>query len=169
MASDDPHGGSTKIEPGTFGGGRADRPPAVVDGLSRLLADTYTLYLKTQNYHWNVTGPMFPTLHVLFEAQYRELALAVDQVAERIRVLGARAPASYREFARCSTIGEDDDRPDAVEMIRRLAGGHEAVVRTATSVGRALEATNDAPTADLVVQRIAAHEAAVWMLRSTLA
>jgi starvation-inducible DNA-binding protein len=169
MASDDPHGGTTPIEPGTIGGGRADRPLAVVDGLSRLLADTYTLYLKTQNYHWNVTGPMFPTLHALFEAQYRELALAVDQVAERIRVLGARAPASYGEFARCSSIHEDDDRPDATEMIRRLAEGHEAVILTAASVGRALEATDDAPSADLVTQRIAAHEAAAWMLRSTLA
>ena len=104
----------------------ADRK-AITDGLSRLLADSYTLYLKTHNYHWNVTGPMFQTLHLMFETQYTELALAVDLIAERIRSLGERAPGSYREFAALSSIGEDADQPDAHEMIRRLVAGHAAL------------------------------------------
>src|SRR5215210_9558151 len=103
----------------------------IAEGLSRLLADTYTLYLKTHNFHWNVTGPMFQTLHLMFETQYNELALAVDLVAERIRALGAPAPGSYREFAALSSVPEDDDRPNATEMIRRLVTGQESVARTA--------------------------------------
>ena len=141
----------------------------IADGLARLLADTYTLGLKTQNYHWNVTGPMFHTLHLMFETQYNELALAVDLIAERIRALGARAPGSYREFAQYSTISEEDDRPDAPEMIQRLVAGQDDVVRTAKAVSAVVESAHDEPTADLLTQRILAHEKAAWMLRSLLA
>ncbi|MCU0259846.1 MAG: DNA starvation/stationary phase protection protein [Ilumatobacteraceae bacterium] len=141
----------------------------IADGLSRLLADTYTLYLKTHNYHWNVTGPMFQTLHLMFETHYNELALAVDLIAERIRSLGAPAPGSYREFAELSTITEDDDRPDATEMIRRLVKAHEAVARTARSVFPVVERASDEPTADLLTQRLQVHEKTAWMLRSLLA
>ena len=116
-----------------------DGGEAVTDGLARLLADTYTLGLKTQSYHWNVTGPMFHTLHLLFETQYDELALAVDLIAERIRALGAPAPATYREFARLSTLGEDHDRPDATEMLHRLLVGQVAVIATAQSIVPAVE------------------------------
>ena len=146
-----------------------ERRDDIADGLSRLLADSYTLYLKTHNYHWNVTGPMFPSLHLLFETQYVELALAVDLIAERIRALDCLAPASYREFAQRTTIDEDHDRPDATEMIRRLVAGQDAVVRTAKSVFPAVEQAHDEPTADLLTQRIQAHEKAAWMLRSLLA
>lgn len=141
---------------------------AIADGLSRLLADTYTLYLKTHNYHWNVVGPMFQTLHLMFETEYNELALAVDLIAERIRALGVRAPASYREFAALATVGEDGDRPDATEMIRRLVEGQEAVVRTARSIFPIVERAHDEPTADLLTQRIQVHEKTAWMLRSLL-
>jgi starvation-inducible DNA-binding protein len=142
---------------------------AITEGLSRLLADSYTLYLKTHNYHWNVTGPMFQTLHLMFETQYNELALAVDLIAERIRSLGAPAPGTYREFARLSSVPEDDDHPDAVEMIRRLVAGQETVARTARSVFPIVEAAHDQPTADLLTQRLQAHEKTAWMLRSLLA
>jgi len=142
---------------------------ATTDGLSLLLADTYTLYLKTHNYHWNVTGPLFHSLHLLFESQYNELATAVDLIAERIRALGAFAPASYREFVRHSTISEEDDRPDATEMIRRLLAGQDAVIRSAKAIFPSVEATHDEPTADLLTQRIQAHERSAWMLRSLLA
>ena len=142
---------------------------AITEGLSRLLADSYTLYLKTHNYHWNVTGPMFQTLHLMFETQYNELALAVDLIAERIRSLGAPAPGTYREFARLSSVTEDDDHPDAVEMIRRLVAGQETVARTARSVFPIVEASHDQPTADLLTQRLQAHEQTAWMLRSLLA
>ena len=140
----------------------------ITHGLSRLLADSYTLYLKTHNYHWNVTGPQFSTLHTLFETHYSELALAVDQVAERIRALGHRAPGSYREFAALSSIGEDEDAPAASEMIRRLVDGQEAVVRTARSIFPTVEAAGDEPTADLLTQRMQVHEKNAWMLRSLL-
>jgi len=141
----------------------------IADGLSRLLADTYTLYLKTHNYHWNVTGPMFQTLHLMFEQEYNELALAVDLVAERIRALGAPAPASFHEFATLTAIPEDDDLPDATEMMRRLLAGQETVVRTARSIFPLVEKANDAPTADLLTQRMQVHEKTAWMLRSLLA
>jgi starvation-inducible DNA-binding protein len=141
----------------------------IAEGLSRLLADTYTLYLKTHNYHWNVTGPMFQSLHLMFETQYTELALAVDQIAERIRTLDVRAPASYREFAALSSVTEDDDEPDATEMIRRLVQGQESVVRTARSIFPIVEAAHDEPTADLLTQRMQIHEKTAWMLRSLLA
>ena len=142
---------------------------AIAEGLSRLLADSYTLYLKTHNYHWNVVGPMFNTLHLMFEAQYNELALAVDLIAERIRALGVRAPGSYREFAALSSITEDEDQPDAEEMIRRLVIGQETVARTARSVFPVVERASDEPTADLLTQRLQVHEKTAWMLRSMLA
>uniref|UniRef100_UPI0036F264AB Dps family protein n=1 Tax=Trichocoleus desertorum TaxID=1481672 RepID=UPI0036F264AB len=145
----------------------ADRKE-IVDGLSRLLADTYTLYLKTHNFHWNVTGPMFQTLHLMFETQYNELALAVDLIAERIRALGFPAPGTYSDFARLSSIEETPGVPSADEMIRLLVAGQEAVVRTARSVFPATERVNDEPTADLLTQRMQIHEKTAWMLRSLL-
>jgi starvation-inducible DNA-binding protein len=141
----------------------------ITEGLSRLLADSYTLYLKTHNYHWNVTGPMFQTLHLMFETQYNELALAVDLIAERIRALGAPAPATYREFLALSSVPEDDDTPDATEMIQRLVIGQETVARTARSVFPIVEKAHDEPTADLLTQRLQIHEKTAWMLRSLLA
>lgn len=141
---------------------------AIADGLSRVLADSYTLYLKTHNYHWNVVGPMFNTLHLMFETQYNELALAVDQIAERIRALGAPAPGTYREFADLSSIDEDTDHPDAEEMIRRLMVGQETVARTARSMFDVVERASDEPTADLLTQRMQVHEKTAWMLRSML-
>jgi len=141
----------------------------ITEGLSRLLADSYTLYLKTHNYHWNVTGPMFQTLHLMFETQYNELALAVELIAERIRALGAPAPATYREFLALSSVPEDDDTPDATEMIKRLVIGQETVARTARSVFPIVEKAHDEPTADLLTQRLQIHEKTAWMLRSLLA
>jgi starvation-inducible DNA-binding protein len=146
----------------------ADRKE-IADGLSHLLADTYTLYLKTHNYHWNVVGPMFNTLHLMFETQYTELSLAVDLIAERIRSLGEPAPGTYREFAQLSAIAEDTDHPDAEEMIRRLVAGQEQVVKTARSIFPVVEQANDEPTADLLTQRMQVHEKTAWMLRSMLA
>ncbi|MBK9178279.1 MAG: DNA starvation/stationary phase protection protein [Acidimicrobiales bacterium] len=125
--------------------------------------------MKTHNYHWNVTGPMFQTLHLMFETQYNELALAVDLIAERIRALGAPAPGSYREFGALSSITEDTDRPDATEMIRRLVKSQETVVRTARSVFPVVEQAHDEPTADLLTQRMQVHEKTAWMLGSLLA
>lgn len=141
---------------------------AIVDGLSRLLADTYTLYLKTHNFHWNVTGPMFQTLHLMFETQYNELALAVDLIAERIRALGSSAPGTYTEFARLSTVREPDGVPSAQEMIRQLLQDQETLVRTARSMFKAVDQAGDEPTADLLTQRMQAHEKTAWMLRSLL-
>ena len=140
----------------------------ISNGLSRLLADTYTLYLKTHNYHWNVTGPMFQTLHLMFEQQYNELSLAVDLIAERIRALGFYAPGSYRAFANLTSIVEEDGVPSATDMIRKLLEGHEAVARTARSVFKPAESANDQASADLLTQRIQVHEKAAWMLRSML-
>jgi starvation-inducible DNA-binding protein len=141
----------------------------IVTGLSRLLADSYTLYLKTHNYHWNVTGPQFNTLHQMFETQYSELALAVDEIAERIRALGEPAPGSYKAYANLTSIEEEDGVPSADDMIRQLVKGQEAVVRTARSAFRAAEAANDEPTADLLTQRMQVHEKNAWMLRSMVA
>jgi starvation-inducible DNA-binding protein len=141
----------------------------IVEGLSRLLADTYTLYLKTHNYHWNVTGPMFQTLHLMFEGQYNELALAVDLIAERIRALGFPAPGTYAEFARLSSIKEEEGVPAAEAMIRKLVEGQESVVRTARSIFPTVERASDEPTADLLTQRMQIHEKTAWMLRSLLA
>lgn len=141
---------------------------AIAQGLSALLADTYTLYLKTHYFHWNVTGPMFQTLHLMFETQYNELSLAVDSVAERIRALGVQAPGTYREFLRLSSIQESDGVPKAIEMIRQLVEGQEAVVRTARSLYPLVEQAHDEATADLLTQRIQLHEKTAWMLRSLL-
>ncbi len=141
----------------------------IADGLSRLLADTYTLYLKTHNYHWNVTGPMFQTLHLMFEQQYNELALAVDLIAERIRALGFPAPATYSQFVKLSTVKEEEGVPTAEEMIRKLVEGQESVVRTARSVFTTADDANDQPTADLLTERMQVHEKTAWMLRSLLA
>jgi starvation-inducible DNA-binding protein len=140
----------------------------IAHGLSRLLADTYTLYLKTHNFHWNVTGPMFNALHLMFETQYDELALAVDLIAERIRALGFPAPGSYREFGKLASIADSAGSPDAEEMIRQLAEGQEAVVRTARSVFPDAETAHDEATADLLTQRMQVHEKNAWMLRSLL-
>ena len=141
---------------------------AIAQGLPALLADTYTLYLKTHYFHWNVTGPMFQTLHLMFETQYNELALAVDLIAERIRALGVQAPGTYREFMRLSSIVESDGVPKAHEMIHQLVEGQEAVVRTARSLFARVDAAHDEATADLLTQRIQLHEKTAWMLRSLL-
>ena len=140
----------------------------IASGLSRLLADSYTLYLKTHNFHWNVKGPMFNTLHLMFETQYNELALAVDLIAERIRALGIQAPGSYREFGKLTKIEESEGSPTANEMIMQLVEGQETVVRTARSVFPDAEAASDEQTADLLTQRMQVHEKNAWMLRSLL-
>ena len=141
---------------------------AIAGGLGRLLADSYSLYLQTHNFHWNVTGPMFQTLHVMFEAQYTELSVAVDLVAERIRALGFPAPATYSEFARLTSITEVAGVPKADAMIRLLVDGQETVVRTARSIFPLAESASDEATADLLTQRIQLHEKTAWMLRSLL-
>ncbi|MBS1984255.1 MAG: DNA starvation/stationary phase protection protein [Bdellovibrionales bacterium] len=141
----------------------------ISDGLSRLLGDTYTLYLKTHNYHWNVEGPMFQTLHLMFETQYNELALAVDLIAERIRSLGFYAPGSYTEFSKLSTIKDETGRPDATTMIQNLVRDHETVCRVAREIFPTVEEAHDEPTADLLTQRMEIHEKTAWMLRSLLA
>lgn len=141
---------------------------AIADGLSRLLADTYTLYLKTHNFHWNVTGPQFNSLHLMFEGQYTELALAVDLIAERIRALGEPAPGSYSAFAKLSTIKEAVGVPSATAMVGILAEDQLAVVRTARSVFPLADAAHDEPTADLLTQRMQVHEKTAWMLRANL-
>jgi starvation-inducible DNA-binding protein len=141
----------------------------IAAGLSRLLADTFTLYLKTHNFHWNVTGPMFQTLHLMFEEQYNELWTANDLIAERIRALGVFAPATYKEFARLTSIAEEDGVPAATQMVRQLVEGHETAARTARSVITIAENAADAPTADLLTERLQVHEKTAWMLRSLLA
>jgi starvation-inducible DNA-binding protein len=140
----------------------------VTEGLSRVLADSYTLYLKTHNFHWNVTGPMFQTLHLMFETQYNELALAVDLIAERIRSLGYPAPGSYLAFSKLTSIREESEVPRADEMIRLLVHGHEAVARTARTVFPTAEKAEDQATMDLLTQRLQLHEKTAWMLRSLL-
>ena len=142
---------------------------AIADGLSHVLADTYTLYLTTHNFHWNVTGPMFNTLHQMFMVQYTELWNAVDPIAERIRSLGHWAPGSYSQFSALASIGEAPaTTPKALEMVRILVAGHEAVARTARSVLPVADEAHDEPTADLLTQRLTVHEQAAWMLRSLL-
>ncbi len=141
---------------------------AIAAGLSRLLADTYTLYLKTHNFHWNVTGPMFNTLHLMFEQQYTELALAVDLIAERIRSLGIAAPGSYAQFAKLTSLREETGTPAANEMIRQLVADPEAVTRTARSIFPVVDQAHDEPTTDLLTQRMQNHEKTAWMLRSML-
>jgi starvation-inducible DNA-binding protein len=146
----------------------ADGRARIAGGLSRLLADSYTLYLKTHNYHWNVTGPLFNTLHQMFEQQYTELATAVDEIAERIRALGHPAPGSYRAFAALTAIEEEEGTPSAEDMIRRLVVGQETAVRTARELFPLAQAAHDEPTADLLTQRMQLHEKNAWMLRSML-
>jgi starvation-inducible DNA-binding protein len=146
----------------------ADTRKEIADGLSRLLADTYTLYLKTHYFHWNVTGPMFQTLHLMFETQYTELALAVDLIAERIRALGFPAPGSYAQYAQLSSIPETTSVPKATEMIKLLVEGQEAVCRTARSIYASADKASDEATADLLTQRLQLHEKTAWMLRSLL-
>jgi len=141
----------------------------IASGLSRLLADSYSLYLKTHNYHWNVEGPMFNTLHLMFEEHYTELATAVDEIAERIRALGVKAPGSYTAFADLTSIDEAAGGESAEEMIRQLVIGQETVARTAREAIKAAEAASDEPTADLLTQRMQIHEKNAWMLRSMLA
>ena len=140
----------------------------IAERLSRLLADTYTLYLKTHNYHWNVTGMQFNTLHTMFEEQYTELATAVDEIAERIRALGIKSPGSYAEFTKLTSVNEASGDEDAAEMIRQLVVGQETIVRTARESFPSADSANDEPTADLLTQRMQVHEKTAWMLRSML-
>jgi starvation-inducible DNA-binding protein len=146
----------------------AGQRETIAMGMSRVLADSYTLYLKTHNFHWNVVGPMFQTLHLMFEQQYNELALAVDAIAERIRALGFPAPGTYRQLMSLSSIKEEDGVPKAEVMIRKLAEGHETVARTSREVFRLADAASDQPTCDLLTQRLQVHEKTAWMLRSLL-
>lgn len=141
---------------------------AIAGGLSRLLADTYTLYLKTHNFHWNVKGPMFNTLHLMFEQQYTELATAIDEIAERIRALGVAAPGSYSQFAALTCIEEETGQLSAEQMIAKLVQDQESVVRTARSVFSQATDANDEPSADLLTQRMQIHEKTAWMLRSMI-
>ena len=140
----------------------------MAQGLSRFLADTYTLYLKTHGFHWNVTGPMFNTLHTMFETQYTELWASIDVIAERIRALDEFAPGSYSEFSKLTSLKESTGVPGAKEMIAQLLDGHEAVTRTARSLFPVAEKCNDEATTDLLTQRIQLHEKTAWMLRSLL-
>jgi starvation-inducible DNA-binding protein len=140
----------------------------IAHGLSKLLADTYTLYLKTHNYHWNVTGPMFQTLHLMFETQYNELALAVDLIAERIRAIGHHAPGSYTEFVKLSSVKDAQTNVIAKEMIKDLVESNEAVIRTAREMYGLVEKAGDQATADVLTTRMETHEKTAWMLRSLL-
>jgi starvation-inducible DNA-binding protein len=140
----------------------------IAEGLSKFLADTYTLYLKTHYFHWNVTGPQFRTLHLMFEEEYNELWTAVDQIAERIRSLDVYAPGTYKDFAKLTSIKESDGVPGAQDMIKELVAGHEAVVRTARSIFPVVDKASDEATADLLTQRLQIHEKTAWMLRSLL-
>lgn len=141
---------------------------AIAGALSRLLADTYLTYIKSHNYHWNVTGPFFHSLHELFEEQYTELAAAVDEIAERIRILGFRAPATYYEFMEHSSVEEDSDTPDAMEMVRRLAESNETIINTARQALKPAQSAEDEASVDLITQRLHAHSKAAWMLRAHL-
>ncbi|MBY0511620.1 MAG: DNA starvation/stationary phase protection protein [Rhodospirillaceae bacterium] len=141
---------------------------AIAEGLSHLLADTYVLYLKTHNYHWNVTGPMFQTLHLMFQTQYNELWLAVDMVAERIRTLGEVAPGTYKSFSKLASIKEEEGVPKATDMIKNLVKGHEQAAKTARKIFPLADKVSDEPTADLLTQRLQVHETTAWMLRSLL-
>lgn len=158
-------GQATKIDIGIEEGARKE----IAAGLSRLLADSFTLYLETHNFHWNVTGPMFQTLHLLFETQYTELWNALDLVAERIRAIGAYAPATYKQLGELASIPETEGVPEATEMIRLLVQGNEAVTRTARALYPLVEKANDEVSADLLTQRMQIHEKNAWMLRSLLA
>ncbi len=157
-------GGGTRIDIGLTDSERAK----IAAGLSRLLADSYTLYLMTHNYHWNVTGPMFNTLHLMFMTQYTEQWTALDQIAERIRALGHPAPGTYREFVKLASIKETDGVPKALDMVRHLVAAQEATARTARSLFPIVNAADDQPSADLLTQRLEVHEKTAWMLRSLL-
>lgn len=145
-----------------------DKLSTITDGLSRLLADSYSLYVKTHNFHWNVTGPMFVSLHTLFETQYTELSPAIDEIAERIRTLGARAPGSFSEFLALTRIPESTGDLSAHEMVRQLAEANEAVAHTGRELLPFIKDAHDDPTEDLVISRIRTHEKAAWMLRSMM-
>lgn len=145
-----------------------DNRKAIADGLSAVLADTFALYIKTHGFHWNVTGPMFNTLHTMFMQQYTELWNALDEIAERIRALGYPAPASFTQFAKLTSVAEEAGVPRAEDMIRQLVEGHETVARTARRIFPLAEEANDQPTADLLTQRLQIHEKTAWMLRSLL-
>ena len=140
----------------------------IVQGLSQLLADTYSIYIKTHNFHWNVSGPMFVTLHTLFEQQYTELALAIDIIAERIRALGAFAPGSFKAFQELTSIPDMEDIPDALTMIALLLEDNETIIKTARSIIPLADKAYDTPTADLATARILVHEKTAWMLTSLL-
>lgn len=142
---------------------------SIADGLSKVLADSYSLYIKTHNYHWNVTGPQFNALHTMFEEHYTELAQAIDEIAERIRALGHLAPGSYREFAELTSIEDGDNTRAADDMVRDLVEGQETVVRTCRELFPAVEAADDQPSADLLTVRMQVHEKTAWMLRAMLA
>jgi starvation-inducible DNA-binding protein len=159
---------STQVPAINIGIGEADRS-AIAQGLSRVLADTYTLYLTTHNFHWNVTGPMFNTLHAMFMQQYTDLWGSVDLIAERIRALGHLAPGSYADFGRLASVPDAPAQPPkALEMVRVLVTGHEAVARTARELVPVAEKAGDQPTLDLLTQRLDFHEKTAWMLRSML-
>ena len=147
---------------------KPEQRETIASGLSQVLADSYTLYLKTHNYHWNVSGPQFNTLHQMFEDQYSELAIAVDDIAERIRALGFDAPGSYRAYSQLTEIEEEDKVPVAEEMIRQLVIGQETVARNSRKVIEVAENAGDHPSADLLTQRVQLHEKNAWMLRSML-
>lgn len=140
----------------------------VAHGLSKLLADSYTLYLKTHNFHWNVTGPHFKSLHLTFEEHYTELATAVDEIAERIRALGEVAPGSYVQFAKLTAVKEETGVPAAMDMVKQLVEAHEQVAKTARSIFPLATTASDEVTADLLTQRLQVHEKTAWMLRSLL-
>ena len=144
------------------------RREEIANGLSRLLADSYGLYLKTHNFHWNVTGPQFHSLHAMFEQQYSELAIAVDEIAERIRALGLAAPGSYAAFAKLASVTDAVGVPSADEMLRQLVSDHETVARTAREAFGLADEANDQPSADLLTRRMESHEKSAWMLRSML-
>jgi len=154
----------TKIDIGISEKDRAK----IAEGLSGFLADSYTLYLMTHNFHWNVKGPMFTSLHTMFMTQYTEQWAALDQIAERIRALGYAAPGTYAQFAKLATVKEIDGVPKALDMVAHLVAAHEATARTARSIFPAVEKANDQPTADLLTQRLDVHEKTAWMLRSLL-
>jgi len=140
----------------------------IAEGLSRLLADSYMVYLKTHNYHWNVTGELFHSLHEQFEEQYTELAEAIDDIAERIRALGYRAPGTFKEFSEITSIEEDTDKPEALEMVRRLARDNETILRTCRQSLKPCDEAGDEATIDLITERLKVHSKTAWMLRSHL-
>ena len=164
MASSKKESKTMKIDIGISHSDRAK----IVEGLSKLLADSYTLYLMTHNFHWNVTGPQFNSLHNMFMTQYTEQWNALDIIAERIRALGFPAPGTYKQFVKLTAIKEVEGVPKAEEMVSLLVNAHETVARTARSLFSIVDEVNDQPTADLITQRLEVHEITAWMLRSLL-